>query len=281
MSCRTACIGGAAALQRPAIARVAGGPLVVTIHGILTSTTLRSWCDEFDKWSWVQNRAVKVVKREYWSWFIPAFNVWVRNHIQARVLAEEIYGFAQDGAGPISIIAHSNGADIALKCAHRLSALGVKLRSQLDAQGREPVRALQRDVRAIAVRDDRDRPRTVLGEAIDLLGQHPSLDVVPDPHVERRDEPRPVLALDHFDRPVLDPRPLVELVAPAPQRRGGQDPVDRHNQRAARHARDRGPLQGRCTADACRSAAHLDASGPGRSGAGSPPWPRSPGSGFV
>ena len=116
-------------MQRPAIARTAGGPLVVTIHGILTSTTLRSWCDEFDKWSWVRNRAVKVVKREYWSWFIPAFNVWVRNHIQARALAEEIYGFAQGGAGPISIIAHSNGADIALKCAHRLSALGVRLRS--------------------------------------------------------------------------------------------------------------------------------------------------------
>lgn len=129
MTCHAACAHDAMAVQRPAIARVAGGPLVVCVHGILTDTTRRSWCDEFDRWAWVQNRGVKVIKREYWSWFVPAFNVWARNRIQARALAEEIYGFAKDGAGPISIIAHSNGCDIALKTAHRLSALGVKLRS--------------------------------------------------------------------------------------------------------------------------------------------------------
>jgi pimeloyl-ACP methyl ester carboxylesterase len=72
---------------------------------------------------------VKVLKREYWAWPVPAINVWVRNRILARALAREIYAFAIEGAGPISIVAHSNGADIALRAAHRLSALGVRLKA--------------------------------------------------------------------------------------------------------------------------------------------------------
>ncbi len=129
VSCMEACVRGAAPLQRPRIARREGGPLVVCIHGILTGQTQRSWCDRFEVWAWGQNPAVHVLKREYWGGPVPAINCWLRNPLQARALADEILAFARAGAGPVSIIAHSNGCDIALKTAHRLSALGMGLRS--------------------------------------------------------------------------------------------------------------------------------------------------------
>ncbi len=130
MSCATACLREpmvAAAKSRPAIAALHHGPLVVAIHGILTNTTARSWVDRFDEWAWAQDPAVRVLKKEYWGGPVPAFNVWVRNHNLAKSLTAEILGFARMGACPIHIVAHSNGCDVALKLAHRLSGIGVRL----------------------------------------------------------------------------------------------------------------------------------------------------------
>ncbi len=130
MSCATACLRGAApadGASRPAIAALHHGPLVVAIHGILTNTTARSWVDRFDEWAWSKNPAVRVLKKEYWGGPIPALNVWLRNANLAKSLTAEILGFARMGASPIHIIAHSNGCDVALKVAHRLSGIGVRL----------------------------------------------------------------------------------------------------------------------------------------------------------
>lgn len=131
MTCLAACLHEAPPSEgrASAVAGVAAGPLVACCHGILTNTTGISWCDEFETWAWEQNPVVQVLKREYWAWPVPALNVWVRNRILARALAREIYAYALKGAGPISLVGHSNGCDIALKTAHRLSALGVRIRS--------------------------------------------------------------------------------------------------------------------------------------------------------
>lgn len=132
MSCATACLRDpmvAAKPSRPEIAALHHGPLVVAIHGILTNTTARSWVDRFDEWAWAQDPAVRVLKKEYWGGPIPAINCWFRNRNLAKSLTAEILGFARMGACPIHIIAHSNGCDVALKVAHRLSAIGVRLGS--------------------------------------------------------------------------------------------------------------------------------------------------------
>lgn len=136
MSCATACLWGAPAAAaprpaRPAIAAMHAGPLVVAIHGILTNTTARSWVDRFDEWAWSRDPAVRVLKKEYWGGPIPAINVWWRNRNLAKSLTAEILGFARLGACPIHIVAHSNGCDVALKVAHRLSGIGVRLGSMI------------------------------------------------------------------------------------------------------------------------------------------------------
>jgi hypothetical protein len=108
--------------------------LVIAIHGILTGQTNPSWPDRFDAWMAGRDPEVKVVKKEYGAGPFPRWNCWVKDPRLARALANEIELFAQNrrvshSSGqtvlpPIWLVAHSNGAVIALLVTEELVSRG-------------------------------------------------------------------------------------------------------------------------------------------------------------
>jgi hypothetical protein len=116
--------------------------VVAAVHGILTGQTDASWPDRFEAWMWQQDPEVKVLKKEYRAGPFPRWNCWVKDPLLARGLVNEIElyveggngrgggaGRARGGRGPeggpeVWLIAHSNGAVIALIAARLLIARG-------------------------------------------------------------------------------------------------------------------------------------------------------------
>jgi hypothetical protein len=102
-------------------------PLIVAIHGILTSQTAPSWPDAFDAWMYRRDPEVKVLKKEYRAGPFPRWNCWVKDPLLARGLANEIELFLAPSSHtlpPVWFVAHSNGAVIALMATKRLMARG-------------------------------------------------------------------------------------------------------------------------------------------------------------
>ncbi len=101
--------------------------LLAAIHGILTSQTDASWPDQLDAWASRCDPAVRVLKKEYAAGPFPRWNCWLKNPRVCRGLAAEILLFRKRGPGRpprIWIVAHSNGAVIALGTLRRLFAQG-------------------------------------------------------------------------------------------------------------------------------------------------------------
>lgn len=97
--------------------------VVVAIHGILTRTTSPSWPDHLNAFL----RDCKVERRDYWAWPFPRLNVFVRNRLASRSLAEELELLVTgEDALPLHFVAHSNGCDIALKTVRRLADRGIR-----------------------------------------------------------------------------------------------------------------------------------------------------------
>lgn len=86
--------------------------LLVAIHGILTRQTDASWPDHFDAWMRERHPEVKVLKKEYAAGPFPRWNCWWKNPRLARGLAAELQLFPR--SEPLWLVAHSNGANIAL-----------------------------------------------------------------------------------------------------------------------------------------------------------------------
>jgi pimeloyl-ACP methyl ester carboxylesterase len=104
--------------------------IVIAIHGILTRATDPSWPDHLRAWAVREYPAAIVLPSSYWAWPCAPLNVWALNHYRARVLLADLLPLLEiRGGAPISIVAHSNGADIALKLARLLWARRVPLRS--------------------------------------------------------------------------------------------------------------------------------------------------------
>lgn len=113
--------------------------IVIAIHGILTGQTEPSWPDKLDAWMFRRNREIKVLKKEYAAGPFPRLNCWLKNPRLAEAVANEVLLLAAtqleqsspSGAGspgqpfpPIWLIAHSNGAHIALLITKKLMARG-------------------------------------------------------------------------------------------------------------------------------------------------------------
>lgn len=118
--------------------------LFVLIHGILTKSTAPAWIDRLAHYLWLMEPGCETVKRRYTAGPFPIWNVFVKNHILARALAEELRPYCEDGA-ELHFVTHSNGADIALKTIRRLAQeghktnvaifIGAALRSDIEASG--------------------------------------------------------------------------------------------------------------------------------------------------
>lgn len=93
------------------------------VHGILTRQTRASWPDEFDAWMYRNDPKIHVIKKEYSAGPFPRLN-WIKNRRLARGLAEELELFT---GAEIWIVAHSNGAVIALMTLALLAKRGVKV----------------------------------------------------------------------------------------------------------------------------------------------------------
>lgn len=102
--------------------------LIVLIHGILTSQTSPAWVDRLGHWLWTFTPRTEIIKRRYTAGPFPVWNVFVKNGILARALAEELRPYCEDGA-ELHFVTHSNGADIAVKTIRRLAKLGHKTKS--------------------------------------------------------------------------------------------------------------------------------------------------------
>ncbi len=115
--------------------------IVAAIHGILTNQTDPSWPDKFDAWVFERDPEVKVLKKEYRAGPFPRWNCWVKDPLLARSLANELELFLAS-APPIRspstpaprpsppsfwLVAHSNGAVIALLAARNLIERGHKI----------------------------------------------------------------------------------------------------------------------------------------------------------
>lgn len=103
--------------------------IVVAIHGILTSQTDASWPDKFIAWCMAFHPEVHVLKREYLAGPFPLWNVFVKNKLIARGLANEIVEYFKllgNDEIQLSFVSHSNGCDIALKTIKRLAKLGIE-----------------------------------------------------------------------------------------------------------------------------------------------------------
>lgn len=108
--------------------------LIVAIHGILTGQTNPNWTDQLDAWVFDREPGWKVLKKEYFAGPWPRWNCLVRDPFLAEGLAREIALFNPSAASapsdvppeprPVWIVAHSNGAVIALMTTRRLVARG-------------------------------------------------------------------------------------------------------------------------------------------------------------
>jgi pimeloyl-ACP methyl ester carboxylesterase len=104
--------------------------LIAAIHGILTGQTEPSWPDRFDAWIFQRAPEIKVLKKEYRAGPFPRWNCWVKDPLLARSLANEIELFLQphsESRPSLWMIAHSNGAVIALLAATRLIERGFRI----------------------------------------------------------------------------------------------------------------------------------------------------------
>src|SRR2546421_1769461 len=110
--------------------------LLTAIQGILTGQTDPSWPDKLDAWMCHRDSEVKVLKKEYRAGPFPRWNCWVKDPLLARSLANELELFLQNSAIPSLhqsalpsawLVAHSNGAVIALLTAKRLIERGFKI----------------------------------------------------------------------------------------------------------------------------------------------------------
>jgi hypothetical protein len=102
--------------------------ICAAIHGILTGQTTASWPDKFDAWMAHRDPRVHVIKKEYAAGPFPRLN-WFKNRRLAAGLVEEIellcaFGHNND---QVWLIAHSNGAVIALRALHGLVERGIKV----------------------------------------------------------------------------------------------------------------------------------------------------------
>lgn len=105
------------------------------IHGILTEQTRASWPDEFDAFCMAQKgaRAIHVIKKEYAAGPFPRLN-WFKNRrlaaglvAEIKVMIERLLARSEDFRDPfpeIWLVAHSNGAVIALDVMRRLVSEG-------------------------------------------------------------------------------------------------------------------------------------------------------------
>lgn len=100
--------------------------LLVALHGILTGQSGPSWPDHLDAWFYRQNGGanVHVLKKEYLAGPFPRWNLWVKNRRLARALTLELELFLAHHHTHVDrrvwLVAHSNGADIALRVASQL-----------------------------------------------------------------------------------------------------------------------------------------------------------------
>jgi hypothetical protein len=109
--------------------------IIAAVHGILTTQTDASWPDKLDAWMMRRDSGIKVIKKEYAAGPFPKWNCLVKDPKIARGLVEEIKLLIQPGTGrvndmvstPIWIVAHSNGAVIALKAAKLLIEDGYRV----------------------------------------------------------------------------------------------------------------------------------------------------------
>lgn len=99
--------------------------LIVAIHGILTSDTTASWPDKFHGWIAKREPSVQVLKKEYRAGPFPKWNCFFKDPKLAKSLCNEVLQF--DEETPLWIVAHSNGAVIALQLAKRLISQGRRL----------------------------------------------------------------------------------------------------------------------------------------------------------
>lgn len=100
--------------------------LIAAVHGILARATIPSWPDKFNVWLADRDTHVHVIEKEYIAGPFPAWNVWAKNWFLAYSLAAELELWAKDG-WEISIVAHSNGCDIAQKTARELARRKVEM----------------------------------------------------------------------------------------------------------------------------------------------------------
>lgn len=99
--------------------------IVAAIHGIMTSQTSTSWPDKLASWMWKRDPGVLVIKKEYRAGPSPKINCLLKDPVIARGLAAEIIDACEERPGcPVWIVAHSNGAVIALKTARILISRG-------------------------------------------------------------------------------------------------------------------------------------------------------------
>lgn len=113
--------------------------IVIAIHGILTGQTEPSWPDKLDAWLFRRDPQIKLLKKEYAAGPFPRMNCWVKNPRLAQAVANEVLLLAANQSPqcitpgettpgqpfpPIWLIAHSNGAHIALLITKMLIARG-------------------------------------------------------------------------------------------------------------------------------------------------------------
>lgn len=109
--------------------------IIAAVHGILTTQTDASWPDKLDAWMMRRDSGIKVIKKEYAAGPWPKWNCLVKDPKIARGLVAEIKLLIEPGTGrvndmvstPIWIVAHSNGAVIALKAAKLLIEDGYRV----------------------------------------------------------------------------------------------------------------------------------------------------------
>lgn len=96
--------------------------LIVAVHGILTSQTDASWPDLFDAWMYRRDPLSRVLKKEYRAGPFPKWNCLFKDPKLAKSICSEVAQF--DAELPLWIVAHSNGAVIALQVMRRLIEAG-------------------------------------------------------------------------------------------------------------------------------------------------------------
>lgn len=125
--------------------------ILLAIHGILTNQTNPSWPDQLDAWMYRHAPELKVLKKEYRAGPFPRWNCWFKDPLLAASAANELE-LLLAGSGPnrsaavtvatpqpsalssppsLWLVAHSNGAVIALQIAKRLIARGHRLEGLL------------------------------------------------------------------------------------------------------------------------------------------------------